>query len=278
MEKYFVYHDGEQLGPWAAADILQKLNSNQLEWTDYIFDSSKNDWVVILEMKTFSKHLPVAQTKMDPSSMDTSPLVNPSGDRKSFVIQNTDEIEESLEWFVLKGDNRYGPFSYIDLLKMLQARKLFEHDYVWNQKLTGWARVAEIGDFSHDRIKSLKESGQVKVTEAFFRRRHARIQYGTSLIVHNKKDVWKAHSLEISAGGAGLIIPTDDLKIDQSLFLHFKAGDGVPPFNAICAIVSKRPFKGDQCKYGVKFTSISQSVQLAIKRFADKLAKDKTAA
>ena len=65
-----------------------------------------------------------------------------------------------------------------------------------------------------------------------------------------------------------------DFEPGQTLFLHFKAGDGVPPFNAICSIVSKQfveePLK--PIRYGVKFTSISHSVQKAIKAFADKKA------
>lgn len=59
----------------------------------------------------------------------------------------------------------------------------------------------------------------------------------------------------------------------QTLYLHFKPGDGVPPFNAICEVVSKQYVEGVKEKnapirYGLKFTSISPTTQKFLQEFA----------
>ncbi|MNL46852.1 PilZ domain protein [compost metagenome] len=153
---------------------------------------------------------------------------------------------------------------------MLQEKTLFEYDYIWHSQLPAWKRVAEVEDFSPESIKAM--ASEPGVAEVFFRRRHARANYGASLIVHNNKTVFRGQALEISAGGAGVLIESAHLQPGQSLFLHFQPGDGVPPFNAVCQIVSKQYVQDDNSetqpiKYGVKFTTLSQSVRENIKNY-----------
>lgn len=172
------------------------------------------------------------------------------------------------EWYVLKGENKYGPFTYLELVKMLQDKSLFEHDFVWYKGMQHWQRIAELKDFHPDTIQNLHQSEDFKASDVFYRRRHQRASYGASLLVHNNKQVWKAESLEISAGGAALVLDHKDFQLGQILFLHFKPGDGVPPFNAICSIVSKKKLdKNINVQYGVKFTSITYSVQQSINEY-----------
>lgn len=174
-------------------------------------------------------------------------------------------------WYMLRGENKYGPFSYLDLVKMLQEKKAFEYDFVWHSEMESWQRISEVADFHPDKIRALKDTPEVKQSEVFFRRRHARALYAASILIHNNKDVWPGRSLEVSPGGAGVVLDTDSIEIGMSLHLHFKAGDGVPPFNAACTVMSKAKVK-DGFRYGFKFTSVSQSVQKAIKKYTDKKA------
>ena len=160
---------------------------------------------------------------------------------------------------------------------MLQEKTLFEYDYVWHSKMPAWQRVVEVEEFSAQKIREMKESNDAAVSEIFFRRRHARASYGASLIVHNNKTVFRGQAFEISAGGAGVMIDNPNLQPGQSLFLHFQPGDGVPPFNAVCQIVSKQFVRdasatSEPVKYGVRFTTLSQSVRESIKSFTTKAA------
>ena len=249
--RYIVHHLGNQKGPWSVQEIGERLEKKELEWTDYIFDEQKRDWVMLLDHEVFAEQFKKWRQPV------TSVASKPPADNG--------------EWYILRDENKYGPFLYLELIKMLQEKKLFEFDYVWNrQKMDSWKRISEVDDFGPEKIRQVKDNGGPDIKDVFYRRRHGRAKYGASILLHNNKEVWQGHSMEVSAGGAGLVIEANDIQVGQSLFLHFKAGDGVPPFNAVCTIVSKHPGKGKSVRYGIKFTSISQSIQQALKKFTDR--------
>lgn len=259
VSKYFLNQNSRQLGPWTHEEILKKIEGGQLTWSDYIFDEQKKDWVLLFEFGAFVGHFKAWTVGQQGPKLDGNAKPAP---------QNGE-----VEWFVLKSDqNKYGPFGFLELVEMLQKKSLMEFDYVWNAKLEGWQQVSETSDFAPEKIKELKKEGFTEISKGFFRRRHARVEYGASILLHDNSSVWKGQSLELSPTGAGLLIDSDEIQIGQILFLHFKAGDGVPPFNAVCSIVSKQAGKGNKVRYGVKFTSISRSIQVAIKRYTDQAA------
>src|SRR6187455_241918 len=82
--------------------------------------------------------------------------------------------EGSEVWFILKGDDQSGPYSFNDLIKMLQDKTLFEFDYIWRAGQDSWKRVAEVAEFTPDGIKSLKQSKMSAISNIFFRRRFKR--------------------------------------------------------------------------------------------------------
>lgn len=260
-KQYYLSNNGTHIGPYTHEVVLSKIESKEHTWTDYVYDDQVGEWMMLLEHPEFS------------SKLSDKPQARP----KAPVELNLKTSLKEKEWFILKEGNNYGPFCQLELIQMLQEKALFEYDYVWHAKLPAWKRVAEVEEFSPANIRGMKKSSDGDVSEIFFRRRHARANYGASLIVHNNKTVFRGKALEISAGGAGVLIDCPDLQPGQSLFLHFQPGDGVPPFNAVCQVVSKQFVKEqstekDPVKYGVKFTTLSQSARESIKNFTTKAA------
>lgn len=255
-KQYYLSNNGTHIGPYSLETVLKKIEARENQWTDYVYDEAVGEWVMLLEHPEFS------------AKLSGKPAVRPVG---APAKKSTESFKDK-EWFILKEGNNYGPFSQVELVQMLQEKTLFEYDYVWHAKLPAWKRVAEVEDFAAPKIRSMKDSSEAELSEIFFRRRHARASYGASLIVHNNKTVFRGQALEISAGGAGVLIDNPNLQPGQSLFLHFQPGDGVPPFNAVCQIVSKQfvkegPSASDPVKYGVKFTTLSQSVRESIRNY-----------
>jgi hypothetical protein len=268
---FYVSLNGGHVGPYSVETIVQKIEAGEHLWTDYVYCEARADWMVAMEHPSFAD-------KFKTSSMKTPPKVD-GATAAGATAPETEQDEKFKEkaWYILKEGNNYGPFSKLELVQMLQEKTLFEYDYVWHTKLNAWKRVAEIEEYAPESIRAMKESGLSEIAEVFFRRRHARANYGCSLIVHNNKTVFKGRSMEISSGGAGIMIDNPNLQPGQNLFLHFQPGDGVPPFNAVCTVVSKQMVKDtksalDSVKYGVKFTSISQSVRESIRQFTQKAA------
>lgn len=270
---YFLSKNEKQIGPFTEDQILEKIKTKEVSWMDYIFDESKKDWILLMEHKKFNTHFTesiLKKAKADP--------VKAATEQKEQVAEK--EPVDAKAWYVLKDNNNYGPFSLAEIIQMLQAKILFEFDYVWQTKFDGWKRVAEVSEFSSENIQKLIKSGNPEVSDYFFRRRNVRINYGCSLVVHDNKKIYKGRSLELSSGGAGIFIDTNQFLPGQNLFLHFQPGDGVPPFNAICTIVSKQ-FNQDansgvsEYRYGVKFTSISQTIKQKIQEYAESGKKRK---
>lgn len=265
--QFYVAHSGEQLGPFTLEEMLRMLDAKTLDLRDYLFDEQEQDWVMLMAFAALSEKM----KSMKPAAPPRAARVEPAEVQPTSEVESDDSI--AVEWFVLKGENKYGPFTYFDLIKMLQTKNVFEHDYVWHNSMRGWMRVAEIEDFRPQNIRKLKDSNMPELTEVFFRRRHMRVAHGASLLVHDNNSVWKGHSMEISAGGAGIIVENAFLQPGQTIYLHFKPGDGLPPFNAVCEIISKKFIRAHDegaVQYGVKFIRINQQTQKSLESFTEK--------
>ncbi len=182
--------------------------------------------------------------------------------------QDLKKMLKDKEWYVLKDANNYGPFSKIEVVQMLQAKTLYEFDYVWNAAMSSWKKISEAPEFSTSEMKKLQESAHPDISEIFFRRRHLRAPYGCSIIVHDNKRVYRGQSIEISAGGAGIVLSSMHFMPGDQMFLHFQPGEGVPSFNAACVVVSKNQFgKDGKVKYGLKFSHVLSEARESIKSY-----------
>ena len=253
MEKYFVAHLGIQKGPWTIGEISERLNEKNLMWNDYIYDEKNNDWILLLESPLFT-------------SLFNASFLSPIKANPNQRVQNDPVRDRS--WYILKQENNYGPFSQLEMIQMLQSKTLFEFDFIWRHGLDSWKRLAEVSEYTPERIKQIFEAMKTTPTttdkEIFFRRKHARAQYGSSLLLHDRKKLFKAESFEISAGGAGFEAPEVQFELEKQLYLHFKPSDQVPAFNAICKVVNRAG-----TKYGVQFLHVSAAAKEKIAKFTN---------
>lgn len=276
--KYYISHDGKDVGPFELPEIAKKMQSGEFSMTDYIYLEQKEDWATCLEFEPLVQLVkssqPKAPSKPAPHRPKTTMTVEPNT-AAAIPITPATAGANGEEWYVLKWDNRHGPFGYPEILRMLQDKSLFGFDYIWKAGMESWKRLAETEEFSSAKIKGLSKSDKTNFTETFFRRRHLRSKFDGSLIVHDNKNVWKGQSFEISEGGAGVIMYNSMVLPGQTLFLHFQPGEGVPAFNAICEVVSKKYVRGIKDRsapihYGIKFLKIHPSSQDAIRGFIQK--------
>lgn len=249
-KKFFVTQNGIQAGPLSLTEIAAALDAKTQLWADYIYDDQSMEWIMLMEFKPLLAHVNNANRPQAPEA-------------------NTKSKNEQA-WYILRGEEQSGPFTTLEMVKMLQEKKLFEYDFVWSTHQNQWLRLSSCEDFKPERIRTMFESDKTgKSVDVFLRRRHPRANCETSVIVHNNKYVWKGSGIEISQGGAGVIIETEALEVGQSLFLHFKPSPQIPAFNAVSLVVSRSKMSDQLLKYGLRFTSINQSIQLALKNFAE---------
>jgi len=164
------------------------------------------------------------------------------------------------EWYVLKGENRFGPFQYPEMVRMLQDKVIFNFDYGWHAGLSGWKRLADIAEFQE---AAIRQFGKEKASKTVFaERKHPRHQHKGDLIIHDQNNWWHGQAFEISSGGVGVVMHNSMMVPGQKLYLHFKPHDNYPAFNAVGEIVSKKYVENvaqreAPIEYGIRFLSVS---------------------
>ena len=165
------------------------------------------------------------------------------------------------EWYVMKGDQRFGPFEYADMIRMLQDKIIYGFDYAWHSGLSGWRRVCDIVEFQESAIRTVL--GEKKMAKnVFATRKFPRHPHKGRVVAHDQRDWWSGEVFEISQGGIGLHMENSLCVPSQQIFMHFKPFERFPAFNAVGEIVNKKyveDLKGMAAplSYGVKFISVS---------------------
>lgn len=245
-------------------DIADRVRLKTLEMSDYLYDEGASDWTVLVAYPRLAELLKDVKTQTPEAAPPT-------------LAASTDGMPA--EWFALKGNLRFGPFAYTEIVRLLQEKSMQDADFVWHAGLKEWKKVSELKEFSVDAIRKLREAGQLQLDEVFFRRRHARVKHDGSILMHNNQKVFRGKSLEISAGGAGIVLESASLDVGHQVFLHFKPASDLPPFNAVCEVVSRRPVSTSDAlaphHYGVKFLKIESKTTQAIEVLATRLSMQK---
>tara|TARA_B100000749_G_C18450166_1_gene476199 strand:- start:34869 stop:35696 length:828 start_codon:yes stop_codon:yes gene_type:complete len=268
QNEFMVSKDGEEKGPFTLDQVVEMVKSQELGVMDYLYDESQEDWVTLLEHEEIQAKIKSVKPKAKPKKS------KPQEAEAVSLKQEKPSNDQTAEWYILKGENKFGPFAFHDVIKMLQQKLVFEFDFAWKSGMQAWQRVAEIESFKYENIKELQETLMPDISEVFFRRRHRRVNYNGTLIIHDNKSLWKGQAMEVSAGGAGVVMENASIVPGQKLYLHFKPCDGVPPFNAVCEVVSKKYQDGVKDKttpirYGLKFVNISDEAQEALIKYSN---------
>lgn len=162
---------------------------------------------------------------------------------------------ESTEWYVVRGSHRYGPISYREMIKHIHAQTLNDRDLVWRKELKAWTAIQDLLEFAPETVRQyLNLAAVAETTQAFqaqhsnahaarenvyaVQRRYQRVSCDVDLIVHNHKKVLRGHGVELSLGGAGLMLSHPDFAMGDEVVLHFKPSRELEAFNAVCQVAA----------------------------------------
>lgn len=260
---YMVSRNGETLGPWAIETIAQKLAMAELAVTDFAWDEKANDWVTLMEFGELKTYLHSRKPKA-PAPRET--LARP------VLVMESEAMPE--EWYVSRGQQKFGPFSYLALIKALQDKSVFEFDYIWTAGMDTWIRIAEHEKFATESIRSLLRSltSSPEHVEVFAQRKHPRLLLENDVLVHDNSSVSSGRMVEASVGGSGLIIKNSTLVPGQAVNVHFASMQGLPAFNAVGEVVSKKYVRSARDRrapihYGIRFVKMDAAAETRVKNF-----------
>lgn len=193
------------------------------------------------------------------------------------MIPTTETLNQ---WYILRGENKYGPFQYAAMINMLQKNELYDYNYVWAPHMDSWTLLGELEEFSKDRLARLIENNTELRRNAFVTRGAPRAAVRIPVYGHNGQLFFDGTALSLSANGALLLLNSPLLLPEQRLLIHFRPGGENPePFNA-CAVIVRKNFTRTRINvksglhYAVRFTEVSRAGKEILKRLCQKQAKE----
>jgi len=169
------------------------------------------------------------------------------------------EVSTSNEWHVLKGETQYGPYTYEEMIRMLQTKLVFGYDYVWSPHMEAWAPMADLEEFSNDRMARLAD--QNRSQEIFSQRAHDRVLCILPCYVNDQQTLWEGTVENLSEGGALILMKNPVLLPGNIVHVHFRSrNEKDTAFNCTAEILTKRLVKtriqhDTGIHYAVKFLS-----------------------
>jgi hypothetical protein len=274
-EQFHVARGETPVGRFSVDEILARVEKGELDPLDHVYDEAKLDWIAISFHPSFSRHTDFWK-RLGSAKRSSESISSASRQNASETGSNQEE------WFVLKGDHRFGPYEYFELIRLTQEKSLNDWDFVWTKRFPKWVRIATLNEFKPETIHSLRETMSERLggtlNEIFFRRRYARAAFEGSILVHNNQRLFKGKSLEMGAGGISLVLQDGDLTVGDKVHVHIKPSKDTPAFNSSCEVMSRRALSaGDsnaQIVFGIKFLEIDERVKSQIDRWANGKVND----
>jgi hypothetical protein len=184
------------------------------------------------------------------------------------------EFPTSNDWYIQKEQTQYGPYSYVEVLKFMQQKVVFDFDYAWSPHLESWTPFGELPEFSAERILRLVEKNSS--SGVFHKREHDRFFCDTKVVIHNQKQTWNGTIKSIGLGGALIKIENPLLNIGEKIFIHFDSTDEQQaPFNCAAEVLNKKHTRArirhnSGILYAIKFVQMTDEGKKELrKRFKE---------
>ncbi|MBV2167184.1 MAG: PilZ domain-containing protein [Bdellovibrio sp.] len=143
------------------------------------------------------------------------------------------------QWYILRGEMKYGPYDYKSLITMIQNSELYDYNYVWASHLENWTLLGDLQEFSKDRLCRLIETKD-HLAGVFKERQFPRVNLEVPIYAHNDHSFFDGHTLSVSENGALVLLNDPLLLPGQKILLHFRSSEENPQtFNVLCEVVRK---------------------------------------
>jgi hypothetical protein len=147
--------------------------------------------------------------------------------------------KQESKWYILRGENKYGPFELPTMFNMIQKGELFDYNYVWSPHLEGWQPLGEVEEFSKERMSLIIKTHD-PLSHAFSRRGADRAEITVPIFGHNDEFFFTGHLISISVNGALVLINNPLLLPGQKVIFHMSENNvNVKSFNVLAQIVRK---------------------------------------
>lgn len=181
-------------------------------------------------------------------------------------------LQKNVNWYVLIGEEKHGPYEYKAMIEMLQTNELMDYNYAWAEHLESWTPIHQLEEFSKDRFQLLLQK-ESEYLSSFIQRKQARADVNVSLVGHNTIRFFDGELISVSENGGLCMINTPLVQVGDKLKLHIKPStdDGVA-FNVEAEVIRKNHSKNrinskSGLYYAIRFSDVQSTGVSEIKRW-----------
>ncbi len=211
-------------------------------------------------------------------SRSTSTLLESFFKRQKEFMTTSETQKINDQWYILRGEMKYGPYAYKTMISMIQNSELQDYNYAWAPHLESWTLVGELAEFSKDRLCRLIETKD-HLAGSFMDRKCPRIDMAIPIWAHNEQLFFDGQSLSLSENGALLLLNNPLLQPGEKILVSFRTSDNNnETFNVLCEIIRKNYTKQRlNVKSGLHYAVRFLSVQDNGKQLLEKWTRGKAA-
>ena len=261
---FFVSRAGKATGPFTQADIKRKLKSGELAYTDFLWQPDHESWRMMADH--FAADFP--------PPTEPPPGIEVSGEKKLTERQFggdtfTQDLGISNEplWFLFRDNTKFGPYRYLELVRLLQTNACAPDDFIWKPGFEDWTRLRLVPEFEEATLHKMAHLRNFGTEKIFIQRRFPRVPYESEVILHDEKRVVFGAARSLSEGGAFLEVSKPTHVKGDRIKVHFTPGAVNVPFNCIAEVTQVT--KGPPAGYNVKFIYLEEDDRQRIAQYTD---------
>lgn len=183
------------------------------------------------------------------------------------------------EWYIARGDKKYGPYALDDMIVLRQQRKIFEYDLVWKSGMRQWKVLIQTEEFS---AQSMAERAlKAETCDVFNRRQWPRVKKEIPVYIHNNQNLWKAKTLNISQGGTLLELNAPFLKAGDHIHIHFQGEDSKQNQFSCSGTITGKRFSHERLhvnsliQYNVRFEEMDEGALPQLREWVQFILNEK---
>ncbi|MCO5142115.1 MAG: GYF domain-containing protein [Oligoflexia bacterium] len=267
VNENFVFTSGHSEGPLPLKQIKKRLEEGSLSYTDYLWSQTKQEWLMLASY--FAQDFPPPVEPPPGIEVDKEKKLAEREFKNETFSQDIGISNEPI-WFLYRDNSKFGPYRFLELVRLLQTNGCAPDDFVWKPGFDDWTRLRLCPEFEEEVLRKLAHLKSFGSEKVFIQRRFPRVPYESEVILHDEKRVLFGSARSLSEGGAFLEVAKPSHHKGDRIKIHFTPGGVSTPFNCIAEITQIT--KGPPSGYNVKFIYLEEEDRKRIATFAESIA------
>lgn len=251
--KWYTVVNSRPVGPLSAKEIVQRLQSNELNYASHVWKEGFTGWTRIYDVIDFKPLLPAEPAASLISEFQKSTQASPPPLAPA-------QKQELRTWYVYLNESNYGPISDPEVMGLIQSGTIQPDTYLWQKGFADWKPAKEI-----DSWKSSFGGAPKAAAKPADKRATPRKPFEAKILLTDGKEVGWAVCRDISVGGMQVLMDHVPGTAGTILKLNVNPASGNTPGFA-CEGVVVRTLE-DGRGFSFRFTSLSAEAKAAIEKY-----------